>query len=153
MRIYDWAYIAGLFDGEGSVTASICQRKTATKGGKAGAWVMNLSLRIANNDPTVLRWLEKEIGGTVRFHSPTRDSYVWIVQGDEARAIAMKLLKFSKMKQRQLRLLIKLLDTRTGNGYIATDEVWRERERLISKLRADRYRRRKGESVERLITT
>jgi len=150
MTPMDWAYAAAFFDGEGCVTVNIAERKTATQSCVVGARAMNLSLRVANNDPTVPRWFEKNIGGTVRFHSATRDSYVWIVQGDLARAVAVKLMKYTKMKKRQLRLFVQLMDTRQpnlGRGYTTPDSVWRQREKLISQLRADPYRRRRGESV------
>jgi len=138
----DWKYLAGLFDGEGCVTVCITKRKTGSPGGAAGTKLMNLSLRIANNDPRVLLWLEKNFGGTVRQHSPTRLSWVWIVLGDESVVAAKQLLKYSRMKRDQLENFIALQAMRNQTGQRVTDREWKQREKVAQKIRDSEYRRK-----------
>jgi len=144
----DWKYLAGLFDGEGCVTVSIVERKSDSRGGKAGTKIMNCSLRIANNDPRVLLWLEQNFGGKVRVHSDTRKSYVWIVQGDKSVEAAAKLLKYSRMKRDQLENFIALQLLRNRGGVKITEREWKQRKALVTKIRRSTYRRRAGESVQ-----
>lgn len=134
MKADDWKYIAGLFDGEGCVTISIVTRKT---GKDTGQRVFNASLRIANNDPRVLLWLEKSFGGKVRAHSGSRShSWVWLVQGDKSVEAAKQLMKYSRMKRDQLEAYIALMAVR-GRGV-----DWKKREELVNVIRMSEYRRK-----------
>lgn len=70
----DWAYIAGLFDGEGSI--GICKSK-----GSKGSFT---TLRIANNDLVVLHWL-LDITGVGRIYAlkirgSRKQPYEWTVR-------------------------------------------------------------------------
>ena len=49
------AYIAGLFDGEGSVGIYY------TKSSKSGKKYPKLMARISNNNPTVLEWIKSPV--------------------------------------------------------------------------------------------
>jgi hypothetical protein len=138
----DWNYLAGLFDGEGCVTVSIVKRKSDSRGGKAGSKIMNLSLRIANNDPRVLLWLEKNFGGKVRQHSPARVSWVWIVQGKKSVEAAKQLLKYSRMKKDQLENYIALQALQNRAGQKVTAQDWKQREELVNVIRLSEYRRK-----------
>ena len=144
MTANDWRYLAGLFDGEGCVTVGIVKRKTSSRSGKAGNKIMNTSLRIANNDPRVLLWLEENFGGTVRQHSATRVSWVWIAQGDEAVQAAKQLLKYSRMKKDQLENFIALMALRGRGGVKISDLEWDERQELVDEIRASEFRRQDG---------
>jgi LAGLIDADG endonuclease len=145
MKKQDWIYLAGLFDGEGCVTIAVVERKSKTRSCKSGAKAMNLSLRIANNDPRVLLWLENNFGGRVREHGGSRkQSWVWIVQGEESVIAAQNLLPYSRMKKDQLEKFIALsaLKRKNGSNQKVTDKEWEARMKLISEIRASPYRRR-----------
>jgi hypothetical protein len=138
----DWRYLAGLFDGEGCVTICVATRKTATSSCQAGTRALNTSLRIANNDPRVLLWLEKNFGGKVRQHSAKRLSWVWIVQGDKSVEAASQLLKYSRMKKDQLEAFIALQALRVRSGMRVSERDWRQREKLVNVIRMSEYRRK-----------
>ncbi len=138
----DWKYLAGLFDGEGCVTVSIVTRKSDTRGGKKGSRIMNLSLRIANNDPRVLLWLENNFGGRVSQHG-IRDSWVWIVQGELSVVAAQNLLRYSRMKGDQLERYI-ALHMMKPKGRKVTEKEWNARLKLIGEIKASTYRRKVG---------
>lgn len=107
MKISDWAYFAGLFDGEGSVTITITTRKSDTQSCKAGQVQSNESLRISNNNPVPLLELEEKFGGRVRSHSADRpDSWVWICQGHASVKFAKKILPYVRVKKGQLEIYI-----------------------------------------------
>jgi LAGLIDADG endonuclease len=146
MKKQDWIYLAGLFDGEGSVVIAIVERKKATKSCKARSRAMNLSLRIANNDPRVLLWLENNFGGKVRKHGGNRkESWVWIVQGELSVIAAQNLLQYSRMKKDQLENYIALSSLKRKRNEVrnkVTDEEWEARMKLVSDIRNSPYRRK-----------
>jgi len=147
MKNSDWIYLAGLFDGEGCVTVSIVERKTDSRSGKAGTRMLNMSLRIANNDPRVLLWLENNFGGKVRQHGgggPQRNSWVWIVQGELSVVAAQNLLKHSRMKADQLEIFIALHMLKKKPGQRVTNKDWDARLKLMNSLRSTTHRRKVG---------
>lgn len=140
----DWKYLAGLFDGEGCVVVSSPIRQSDTLSCRTGQRVMNLSLRIANNDPIVLKWLERNFGGRVRQDHRPKASYTWIVAGDLSVVAAKKLAKYSRMKRKQLELYVALAALRGRQGVNITDAEWRQRDKLIAQIKASPYRRGNG---------
>jgi hypothetical protein len=137
----DWAYFAGLFDGEGSVTISQVTRLTDTVSCRAGQTLTNMSLRIANNNPVPLKELEDRFGGRVRQHSLNRESFVWICQGAKACEFARGILPYSRIKPEQLKIYLTFaaLKRRRPQGSVKlTKEELRSREELIEELRAVR---------------
>lgn len=101
---------------------------------------MNCSLRIANNDPRVLLWLENNFGGKVRQHSAARVSWVWIIQGDRSVEAAVQLMKYSRMKKDQLENFIALQALRQTVKITPTE--WKRREKLVNVIRLSEYRRK-----------
>jgi hypothetical protein len=152
----DWAYFAGLFDGEGSVTVSQVTRKTATVSCRAGMTLTNMSLRISNNNPVPLLELEKRFGGRVRNHSSARkDSWVWICLGHKSVEFANKILPHTRIKTGQLEIYVAFaaLKRRKAEGRkrLTKDEL-AERRKLIQEL--DKTRKAEGGKVGlRLITS
>ena len=137
----DWKYLAGLFDGEGCVTASIVTRKTDAPGGKQGTRIMNLSLRIANNDPRVLIWLENNFGGKVRAHGGAKiGHWVWIVQGPLSVVAAQNLKRYSRMKADQLEIFVALHALKKKPGSRVSTADWNARLKLLNQLRSNPYR-------------
>lgn len=149
MKQIQWAYFAGLFDGEGSVTIAQVTRKTDTRSCKAGQTLTNTSLRISNNNPIPLLELEEKFGGRVRFHSPSRnESWVWIVNGHKAVEFAKGILPYTRIKSGQLEIYIAFhaLKRRKAEGTkkLTTDELAKRRA-MIREL--DRVRKAEGGKV------
>jgi hypothetical protein len=141
MKLIEWAYYAGLFDGEGSVTISQVTRQTDTKSCRAGQTLTNMSLRISNNNPVPLLELEKKFGGRVRQHSPSKQTYVWICQGYKAVEFAEKILPYSRIKPGQLEIYIAFAALKRrralGNVKLTKGEL-KERQAMIRHLRVVR---------------
>lgn len=103
----DWAYFAGLFDGEGYVGVRQVTRKTDTKSCKAGQVLTTMQLSISNNNPVPLLELKRRFGGSVRKHSPSRpNSLVWYATGFKAVEFAEGILPFTRIKTGQLEIYI-----------------------------------------------
>jgi hypothetical protein len=143
MRNVDWAYFAGLFDGEGCVSIQQVTRKTATVSCRAGTTVTNASLRISNNNPAPLTELEQIFGGRVRLHSRSGDSWVWICQGYKALQFANGILPYTRIKTGQLEIYIAFADLKRkkalGTTSLSKKEI-RDRERMIVKLKEVRVK-------------
>lgn len=58
-----WAYLAGIFDGEGSVSISRTRLQTPT--GKT-YWGYDCKVLISNTDPRLMKWLVSNFGGSFR---------------------------------------------------------------------------------------
>jgi hypothetical protein len=78
------AYIAGFFDGEGSVNVYFRKAHNGRRYGR-------LTARLSQNDPAVLRWVQEVTGlGTVHvgqhtsLHKPN-PNHMWVVVCEEAR--------------------------------------------------------------------
>jgi len=140
----EWAYFAGLFDGEGSVTVAQVTRKTATVSCRAGVTVTNMALRISNNNPRPLLELEKKFGGRVRLHSPNLPvSYVWIIQGHRSVEFAIGVLPYLRIKLEQVGLYIDFWELRRrkamGRIPLSEDELAARRTK-IDEIKAARAR-------------
>lgn len=142
MKSSDWAYFAGLFDGEGSVTVSHVKRKTDAASGKAGTHLFNYSLRISNNDPSPLNELQTKLGGSVRSHSKAKaNSFVWIAQGEVAVSFAIGILPFTRIKTSQLEKFLTLMKLRNKTGQRITWQQRKSRIKVINEIKETEFRR------------
>lgn len=145
----EWAYFAGLFDGEGSVTISQVTRRTATVSCSAGTTVTNSSVRIANNNPVPLLELEQKFGGRVRPHGgQKKNHWVWICNGYFAVDFCKGILPYSRIKTGQIEIYIAFASFKRrkamGRVSLTTDEL-SERRAMIQKL--DKIRKQEGGKV------
>jgi hypothetical protein len=146
----DYKYLAGLFDGEGSVHAQIIV-------GASGQRMLQTRLSITNTNPTVLYWLENEVGGTVHVQAAGRDGrkvplYRWVIGSTASEKFARNILPYSRMKSNQLLAYVELRERvdaswsasskEVGSGFSQTE--WKTRQRLIDKINADPYRKKMG---------
>lgn len=147
----DFIYMAGLFDGEGTVAVRLFRRPDRHTP------QLTMGLAIANSDPTVLYWLEENVGGKVTFYERSaarnqkQDFYVWQISGSDAAWFARKIVPWSRMKGFQLSKFIELRE-RIGSkefvlehgGRSLSAEEWAVRGSLVNEILADRYRRKVG---------
>ena len=71
----DKAYIAGLFDGEGSIYYKKVKEKKKKHGGKSGYRYANtwrISMEITMTDPSVLMWVHEVLGCGTFNHKPRK---------------------------------------------------------------------------------
>lgn len=100
LDITELAYIAGLFDGEGCITASI-----------SNSTVVRFQLCIANTNKDVMRWLIVKCDGRIYTRKPKnqkwRTNYVWNLAGNVRIAEFLQAIeKFLIIKKQQALLVI-----------------------------------------------
>lgn len=139
----DFKYLAGLFDGEGTVGVSCFVRRD-------GRRQLITNLCMANTDPTVLYWLENEIGGSVKRQEPKSSRnqrqafYVWTISGPDATRFAKSILPYSRMKSFQLSKFVELRFRVGQVGGLVSANEWLIRQQLVEEIRSDPYRRKVG---------
>lgn len=99
-----WAYIAGLFDGEGSISMNQVNRKYCT---------IQCSLRITNTNKQIIDWLSKTVPysfKTIQHHKSrpnARDAWHFEIHKQKAiKKFLEKLLPYLKIKKQQAELAI-----------------------------------------------
>ena len=110
MEISDAAYIAGLFDGEGSVDFA---KRKEKKRGKIYT-VQRILMRIEMTDEPVLRWVHEKLGvGTVRKRnrSPSikahwKDRWVYSVRFREALYVCKLIWPYAQVKLHKIEQII-----------------------------------------------
>lgn len=127
----DLAYIAGFFDGEGSIT--IHQNWRPSPRGKSPNHTLQVS--IGNTDPSILIWLHANFGGSLvsRQSRPRhRDVTQWTVRAASALPFLVAIRPFLRMKKRQADVAIEYQKTKSMRGPIRVtpeDIQWREAQR------------------------
>jgi hypothetical protein len=106
----DRAYLAGLFDADGAIMASIEKHQ-----GKKYGYRVRVILKLTQKHPTLLRQLKKLTG--VGYLTQNRTTYDWVIKNQRS---AFKLLdliqEFSLGKRKQIRLALKILATPVNSG-------------------------------------
>jgi hypothetical protein len=130
MEINDAAYIAGLFDGEGSVDFA---RRKEKKRGKTYT-VQRILMRIEMTDKDVLNWVHEKLGvGTVRKRnrSPSikthwKDRWVYSVRFRQAYKVAKLLWPFAQVKLHKLEQIIDHYEPEYGDNNVVNLEDYRK---------------------------
>jgi len=89
-------YLAGFFDGEGSVSLFV-DKKSKYK---------NFKIRIVNTDKYVLDYIKKTFGGKIysmkRYHKNHKDKWSWDLNGKAALPLIKSLYPFCIIKKQKL---------------------------------------------------
>jgi hypothetical protein len=97
----DLAYIAGFFDGEGSIT--IHENWRPSPRGKSPNHTLQVS--IGNTDPRVLAFIHRTFGGSLTIRPSTkprhREVTQWIIRSNGAAAFLTAIYPYLRMKTRQ----------------------------------------------------
>jgi len=129
MNISDAAYIAGLFDGEGSVDFA---KRKEKKRGKIYT-VQRILMRIEMTDEPVLRWVHKKLGvGTVRKRnrSPSvkahwKDRWIYSVRFREALYVCKILWPYAQVKLHKIEQIIDYYDPQIFDGNVVSLSQYR----------------------------
>lgn len=128
----DLAYIAGFFDGEGSIT--IHENCKPSPRGKNPNHTMQVS--IGNTNPKVLLYLKNKFGGCISYRKPTlkpnhRNVVQWTIRAKLALPFLIAIKPYIQMKKKQINLAIKFQKTKKMNKKILKKKViiWREKQR------------------------
>ena len=142
---YILSYMAGLFDGEGSICIGVTppRQKNGTK-----SPMHHLVVSITMTDEPTIKWIHSLFGGSIATskNSPSairakkRPCYMWRVWGNMANDFLQQILPYSRYKKDQVLLAIEFQNRRRGSqgyGYHKlTDKIIKEREEYRNKLRS-----------------
>ncbi len=142
MRREDIAYLAGFFDGEGSVTINHVKRD----GGKSDSYTLHMV--ITNTDPTVLVWAQSIFGGYL-IPRPVRGtqqkpSLHWMLCNQWAMRFLETIRPYLRMKIAPVDVAINFQRAMRKHGPKRTPAdviAWREEQRLTIRLMNGRKRR------------
>lgn len=98
------SYLAGFFDGEGSINITTRKRKHF-------AVEHTLSIAIGQKDGKTLDWIKDEFGGNI--HTVKRDgTYFWYTSNQKAYEVLKILYPYLKYKKHQAELALRFYDER-----------------------------------------
>lgn len=94
----DFAYLAGIIDGEGTITLSYNSKNDAFR---------RLFVSVANTDCGLINWLQERFGGKVRaraVHNPKhRPAFEWRIEQDHALRVLKNLSTFLRVESKRRR--------------------------------------------------
>ena len=130
IRESDIAYIAGLFDGEGSVDF----KRRKEKRGKYITNAMNITMRIEMTDQSILRWVHEVLKvGTVRKRnrSPSvkphwKDRWTYTVRHRDAYYLSCLLYPYAHVKLEKIHQIINHYDGKVLNGNVVDLELYKK---------------------------
>jgi hypothetical protein len=101
------AYVAGLFDGEGSIVIGVSKPKKDRK--NPSYW---LQVGITNTDKELIDWLHARFGGHIsdNSHCPSRKRqrpcWAWRIIGNQAREFLTEIIPYLRTKKQQAEIAI-----------------------------------------------
>ena len=131
MKETDIAYIAGLFDGEGSIDF----KRRKEKKGKYITNAMKISMRIQMTDESILRWIHEVLKlGTIRKknRSPSikehwKDSWIYTLRFRQAYQVCRLIWPYAHVKLDKIQQIIDYYtDKKTINGKVVSIEEYRK---------------------------
>ena len=134
----DYAYAAGLIDGEGCIgvyNQTCPTTRTKTR--------YNLLVRVQMSDWEAILWMKNTFGGCYRSHPQlgygTRIMYEWTLSSKMAGEFLKQILPYLKNKRRQAELAIQFQDKRKKGGW--KSNAVREAEQILADaIKADKRR-------------
>jgi hypothetical protein len=136
------AYVAGLFDGEGSIVIG-CNKPDAVWGRKVPSYWLQVS--ITNTDRPLIDWLHATFGGHISDYSHSvsrknrRPCWAWRTIGGQARGFLQNISPYLRIKKDQALLAIEFQDHLDTPGFSKrkdlTPEILEKREAYRQKLR------------------
>ena len=123
------AYVAGIVDGEGTVTL-MKHHKNETP---------LPCVAVANNNLELLKWLRARIGGTITSKKKRlphhNDSYAWYVRQDRALRFLNEIKCYLIIKKQQAELITKKYKSVTHRAGKYTPEMLTKKNALVAKIR------------------
>lgn len=131
------SYVAGFFDGEGTLTIQSSKRPEHRAG-----WRHDARMSIANTNVDVLIYIRSLCGGRLVTESRKpgqKACYVLSWTPNQIRFLLPQLITRFRVKQQQAGLVMQLLALKKA-GQKLTDEQWREAEQLRNRVKALNWR-------------
>jgi len=143
----EWAYFAGILDGEGSIYAS-ASVPSKQPSGKVYTCCQT-TLCVTNSDPRLIDWLASKLPGNTQEYTPAQTPknsrkrvFKWYCNGENMCVALRGALPYLIIKKRQAELMLELRATfQAGRGSKAmTDQERAHREHLVQLIKAENQR-------------
>ncbi len=129
MEEVEKAYLAGIVDGEGTVTLTR-HRKEETPGPRVA---------VANNNLRLLEWIKSRVGGVIVSKKKRKphhsDSYAWYAQQDRALRFLDEIKKYLIIKKPHADLILQKYKSVTHRAGKYTPEMLSKKMRLVAQIR------------------
>ena len=123
------AYLAGIVDGEGTVTL-MKHHKNETP---------LPFVSIANNNLKLLQWIKHRCGGLIaskkKYKPQHNDSFAWSVRHDRALRFLKEIVKYLIIKKPQATLILKKYKAVTHRAGKYTLKMFSDKMKLVAKIR------------------
>ncbi|MFC1510767.1 LAGLIDADG family homing endonuclease [Candidatus Margulisiibacteriota bacterium] len=123
------AYLAGIIDGEGTVTLAR-HHKNQTP---------SPHITVANSSLPLLKWIKKKFGGCIcrkkTYKAHHRQTYVWGVSYDNALRLLEKIKDYLIIKKPQANLILKKYKATTMRTGKYTPKMLKAKMKLVAKIR------------------
>jgi hypothetical protein len=124
------AYLAGIIDGEGTVTLTKHHRNA----------MPSPNISIANNNVTLLKWVKRKVDGGVIIEKAKRmqhhhNSYAWSIRFDKAINLLRELKGYLIVKKKQADLILREYKAVTHRNGKYTPEMLVKKADLVTKIR------------------
>ena len=127
----DLSYLAGFFDGEGSIT--ICPSSTAPRS-KNPNHILRVS--VGNTNPTIPKLLQSVFGGSLTIRPAVgncREVFQWMISAVKAITFLNAISPYLRMKTPQYTVAKEFQDSRKMRGphpVSMKELIWREKQRI-----------------------
>lgn len=129
MEEVEKAYLAGIVDGEGTVTL-MKHHKNETPTPRVA---------VANNDLRLLKWIKTRIGGIIvakkKYKPQHSDFYAWYVQQDRAIRFLEAIRGYLIIKKLQADLIVEKYKSVTHRAGKYTPKLLAQKMRLVARIR------------------
>jgi hypothetical protein len=136
MRESDIAYIAGLFDGEGSVTYKNYMRRRTKKEKAYPTW--NIQLEVSMTEESIIRWLHEVLAvGSVSKRPPHKNSmgrkmqWRWRCSHRDAFQVCCLIWPYAHIKLPKIKQIIDHYAEKDGNDKVVNLDEYKMRKAMI----------------------
>ena len=136
MRESDIAYIAGLFDGEGSVTYKNYMRRRTKKEKAYPTW--NIQLEVSMTEESIIRWLHEVLNvGSVSKRPPHKNSmgrkmqWRWRCSHRDAFQVCCLIWPYAHIKLPKIKKIIDHYAEKDGNDKVVNLDEYKMRKAMI----------------------
>ena len=133
MHINDAAYLAGLFDGEGSVYFKKTRQKKHQRPGKPIHNVMVIRMEISMTDKSVLEWVWETTGvgafGSKKVKEGYKPRWRWRAAHRDALKVCKELWPFAQTKLHKIEQIIDYYDPEYSDANVVSLEDYRNEKR------------------------
>ena len=137
------AYVAGLFDGEGTVALSYAKRRSWASDPTKTIYGFKFQIALSNTDLNILEQLKTQFQGTIANSNAKKAKpwhktvWSWHLQSSKTQFHFLEVVSpYISIKRPQVELAFAYIETVVGRGQRISQPQWDERLRIHNDLRA-----------------